>query len=162
LQCRDDSNPFLIDNEAGVVNRHVGLSLWLGQYETYEDHLHEDVIQAHKRNMQASNALEVPVRPESNTPTAAAVVFSIPYIISSSENNELPSSAETESRTLDVMVSAGKALDEREMFVRLTSARGVASVTSCYLFNDNTMVITSVYMFIFPILHICNFTYLCL
>lgn len=122
------------------IDKVNAVNLWLGQYDSYIDHLHDDLVQMYRRSKRVtdSNAdvdsLSEPGRPTSNTPTAASVMFSIPYLID-------PGCAEDVCRSdaslrpnddvdrgdrslLQVLVSAGKALDEREMFVRVTSSLG--------------------------------------
>ena len=117
---------------AHATSRHLALNLWLGQYSDYDDHLHDDLLHMHRRQRKASDNVamdhvEVPGKPDSNTPTAASVVFSIPYVIPSNCDSGIcpaHASPDTNSSSLHVLVAAGKALSEREMLVRITSYRG--------------------------------------
>jgi hypothetical protein len=132
------------DGRMPTIGRHTALNLWLGQYNSYIDHLHGDLVDMHIRNQRAAvgkaldNSLSVPERPSSSTPTAASVVFTIPYsIVPGCSEDVCPSDAvmngagDANQSMLRVMVSAGKALDEREMFVRVTSSRG--GITPCFI-----------------------------
>ena len=86
--------------------------LWLGQYEDYIKHLEEDLIEYARKS-----SVNPPSEVSSNTPTAASIIFELD---TNKDFNGI-CKEETISGPLRVMVSAGKALESREMYVRIQS-----------------------------------------
>jgi hypothetical protein len=93
-------------------------SLWLGQYEDYINHLEEDLIEYARKSSTHLPPSEV----SSNTPTAAVIIFELDLGKKDShgicEHEEM---SEPLALPLRVMISAGKALESREMYVRVQS-----------------------------------------
>lgn len=86
--------------------------LWLGQYEDYINHLEEDLIEYARKS-----SVNPPSEVSSNTPTAASIIFELD---ANKDFNGI-CQEETIAGPLRVMVSAGKALESREMYVRVQS-----------------------------------------
>jgi hypothetical protein len=83
--------------------------MWLGQYEDYINHLEEDLIEYARKS-----STTPPTEVSSNTPTAASIIFEL---LETNSSEPLPLTVQP----LRVMISAGKALETREMYVRVRS-----------------------------------------
>jgi hypothetical protein len=108
-QCRVQHE----ENE-NLKSKGVGDGIWLGQYESYIAHLEEDLIEYARK----SSTLP-PSTVSSNTPTAASIIFEIDF--QSSSHGVCLREEGSLVRPVRAIVSAGKALESREMFVRVRS-----------------------------------------
>jgi hypothetical protein len=105
-QCRAEQ-----EDVGNLPEKSTGI--WLGQYESYIAHLEEDLVEYARK----SSALP-PTTVSSKTPTAASIVFEIDL---QDSLGVCPRQESSLIQPLRVMVSAGKALESREMFVRVRS-----------------------------------------
>jgi hypothetical protein len=98
--------------------------LWLGQYENYIMHLNEDMREAARKAASGSGGPPQESPPvTSSTPTAASAIFKLSLRDTTTIITTETGCHQPDDDQIQVIVSAGKALDSREMFVRVSSQK---------------------------------------